>query len=163
MVLTGCLSMEEAYRFIEWRAVFLISGMLPLGIAMENSGTAQILANGMVDALGPYGPIAIIGGLFLLTSLASQLMPNPVVTVLMAPIAINTAINIGLSPYTFMMAVAISASASFLSPVGHPANVLVMGPGGYRFNDYFKVGLPLTVLIMLLTLLLLPIFWPFSI
>ena len=91
---------------------------------------------------------------------ASQFMPNAVVTVLMAPIAINTANNLGLSPYALMMTIAIAASAAFLSPVGHPANVLVMGPGGYRFSDYIRVGLPLTILVLLITLLVLPIFWP---
>jgi di/tricarboxylate transporter len=160
MVLTGCLNMEEAYRFIDWRAVFLIAGMLPLGIAMQASGAAQFLAEAVVQTAGGYGPIALIAGLFLLTTLASQFMPNAVVMVLMAPIAINTSQNLALSPYALVMAVAIAASASFLSPVGHPANILVMGPGGYRFIDYIKVGLPLSILVLIVTLLVLPIFWP---
>ena len=87
-------------------------------------------------------------------------MPNAVVTVLMAPIAINTALDLRLSPYALMMVVAIAASASFLSPVGHPSNILVMGPGGYRFVDYIKVGLPLTIIVLIITLLVLPVFWP---
>ena len=130
MVLTGCLSMEEAYRSIDWRAVFLIACMLPLGIAMEQSGAAQLLADGMVSLVGDMGSVALMTGLFLLTSLASQFMPNAVVTVLLAPIAITTGSSLGISPYALMMVVAIAASASFMSPVGHPANVLVMGPGG---------------------------------
>ncbi|MGD8752751.1 MAG: SLC13 family permease, partial [Anaerolineales bacterium] len=136
MVLTGCLSMDEAYRFIDWRAVFLIAGMLPLGIAMQNSGAARFLAEGVVSMVGGFGPLALVAGMFLLTALASQVMPNPVVTVLMAPIAISTAYNLDMSPFALMMVVALAASASFLSPVGHPANVLIMGPGGYRFGDY---------------------------
>lgn len=161
MILTGCLKMEEAYRYIEWKAVFLIAGMLPLGIAMEQTGAAQFLANGMVSLVGGLGPIAVLAGFFLLAALASQVMPNPAVAVLLAPIALNTASDLGISPYTIMMAVAVSASAAFLSPVGHAANVLVMGPGGYRFSDYIKVGLPLTLVTMTVVLLVMPLFWPF--
>ncbi len=160
MVLTRCLPMEEAYRQVDWRAVFLIAGMLPLGIAMEQSGTAQFLAEGMVAVVGGLGVYALLTGLFILTSVASQFMPNAVVTVLMAPIAINTAVDLNLSPYALMMVVAIAASASFMSPVGHPANVLVMGPGGYHFRDYVKIGLPLTLIVLIVTLLVLPIVWP---
>ena len=149
MVLTRCLTMEEAYRSIEWKAVFLIAGMLPLGIAMEQTGAASFLAEGMVGLVGPLGPLAVMAGLFLLAALASQVMPNPAVAVLLAPIALNTANDLGISPYPLMMAVAVSASAAFLSPVGHSANVLVMGPGGYRFSDYTKVGIPLTLVVLL--------------
>jgi di/tricarboxylate transporter len=92
--------------------------------------------------------------------MASQVMPNPAVVVLLAPIALNAANDMGMSPYSLMMTVALSASASFLSPVAHPANVLIMGPGGYRFTDYIKVGLPLTLVVLVVTLLVLPIFWP---
>lgn len=162
MILTGCLSMEDAYRHIDWRAVFLIACMLPLGIAMQKTGTAQLLAEGMVALVGDYGAIALLAGLFLLTNVASQFMPNAVVTVLMAPIAINTAADQSLSPYALMMVVAIAASASFMSPVGHPANVLIMGPGGYRFTDYVRIGIPLTIVVLLVTLIVLPIFWPLS-
>ena len=160
MILTGCLNMDEAYRYIEWRAVFLIAGMLPLGIAMENSGAARFITEGVISIVGGLGHTVLIISLFALTSLASQFMPNPVVTVLMAPIAINTALDLGLSPYALMMVVALAASASFLSPVGHPANLLIMGPGGYRFTDYIKVGLPLTLVVLVVTLFALPLFWP---
>ncbi len=161
MVLTRCLTMEEAYRAIEWKAVFLIAGMLPLGIAMEQTGAARFLAEGMVGLVGPLGPLAVMAGLFVLAALASQVMPNPAVAVLLAPIALNTAADLGIRPYPFMMAVAISASAAFLSPVGHSANILVMGPGGYRFADYTKVGIPLTLVVLVVVLLVVPIVWPF--
>ncbi len=161
MVLTRCLTMEEAYRSIEWKAVFLIAGMLPLGIAMEQTGAANFLAEGMVGLVGPSGPLAVLAGLFILAALASQVMPNPAVAVLLAPIALNTANDLGISPYPLMMAVAVSASAAFLSPVGHSANVLVMGPGGYRFSDYTKVGIPLTLVVLLIVVLVVPFFWPF--
>ena len=160
MVLTGCLSMDEAYRFIEWNAVFLIAGMLPLGIAMEKTGTAQFLAEGVISLVGPLGPMAILAAMFILASLSSQIMPNAAVAVLLAPIALNAAADLGISPYPLMMTVAISSSAAFLSPVAHASNVLVLGPGGYHLRDYLKVGIPLTLVVMVVTLLILPMFWP---
>jgi di/tricarboxylate transporter len=160
MVLTGCLTMEEAYRSIEWKAVFLIAGMLPLGIAMQQTGAARFLADGVVATVGGLGPLAVVAGLFVLTTLATQVMPNPAVAVLLAPIALSTANDLGMSPYALMMTIALAASASFLSPVSHPANVLIMGPGGYRFMDYIRVGLPLSLVVLVITLLVLPIFWP---
>lgn len=161
MILTSCLTMDEAYRAIEWKAVFLIAGMLPLGIAMEQTGAANFLAEAMVGLVGPGGPLAVMAGLFVLAALASQVMPNPAVAVLLAPIALNTANDLGISPYPLMMTVAVSASAAFLSPVGHSANVLVMGPGGYRFSDYTKVGIPLTLIVLVVVIIIMPIVWPF--
>ena len=160
MVLFGCLTMEDAYRSIEWQAVFLIAGMLPLGIALNDTGAAKYLADGVISVAGNFGPLAIIAGLFLMTSLATQFIPTAALVVLMAPIALTTAADLGISPYAVMMAIAMSASSSFMSPVSHPANVLVMGPGGYRFIDYIKVGLPLTLIIFLIVMFILPIFWP---
>jgi di/tricarboxylate transporter len=161
MVLSGALTMEEAYRYIEWPAVFLIAAMLPLGIAMQNSGAADYVANGMLGITGDFGSLAILAGLMILSILASQFMPNAAVVVLMAPIALATARDMDISPLILMMGIAIAASASFLSPVSHPANVLIMGPGGYRFSDYIKVGLPLTIVVVVIALIVLPIFWPF--
>lgn len=161
MILTGCLTMEEAYRSIEWNAIFLIAGMLPLGIAMDQTGAAQLLANGMITLIGGFGPISLLAGFFILAALASQFMPNPAVAVLLAPIALNTAADLSISPYPLMMTVAVSASAAFLSPVGHAANVLVMGPGGYKFSDYVRVGLPLTLLTMIIVLIIVPLVWAF--
>jgi di/tricarboxylate transporter len=161
MILTGCLTMEEAYRSIEWKAIFLIAGMLPLGIAMEQTGAARFLAEWMVQFVGGLGPLAVVAGLFILAALASQVMPNAAVAVLLAPVALNVAQDLGVSPLPLMMAVAISASAAFLSPVGHPSNLLIMGPGGYRFSDFTKVGVPLTLVVLAVVLLVLPIFWPF--
>lgn len=161
MILTGCLNMDEAYRLIEWKAVFLIAGMLPLGIALDHTGAAQLIGDSMIAIIGSAGPLAVSAGLFILASIGSQFMPNPAVAVLLAPIALSTAADMGISPYPLMMVVAVSSSAAFLSPVGHPANLLVMGPGGYRFSDYFKVGLPLTIIVMVVVLLVLPVFWPY--
>jgi di/tricarboxylate transporter len=161
MILTGCLTIDEAHRSIQWKAIFLIAGMLPLGIAFQKTGAASYLAQEMVSLVGGWGPIAIMAGLFILAALASQVMPNPAVAVLLAPIALNTASDLGISPFPLLMAVAVSASAAFLSPVGHSANIMVMGPGGYRFSDYLKVGLPLTLVVLVVVILVMPIFWPF--
>lgn len=161
MILTGCLTIEEAHRSIQWKAIFLIAGMLPLGIALQNTGAASFLAQEMVRLVGAWGPTAIMAGLFILAALSSQVMPNPAVAVLLAPIALNTASDLGISPFPLLMAVAVSASAAFLSPVGHSANIMVMGPGGYRFSDFLKVGLPLTLVVLVVVVLVMPIFWPF--
>jgi di/tricarboxylate transporter len=161
VVLTGCLDMDEAYRYIEWKAVFLIACMLPLGIAMEQTGAAQLVAETVAGTLGALGPHILLAGMFLLGLAATQFMPNPVVAVLMAPIAISSAVDAGLSPYPFALAIAFASSAAFLTPVGHAANVLVMGPGGYRFMDYVKVGFPLALLLLLVVVFVLPLFWPF--
>lgn len=160
MVLSGALSMDEAYRFIDWRSVFLIAGLIPLGIAMESTGAATLIANNVISRVGEYGSLAVMAGIFLLTSLGAQIMPNSVVTVLMAPIAINTAVELQISPYSLMMTVAIAATAAFMSPVSNPANILVMGPGGYKTINYIKIGFPLVLLVLVVVLLVLPIFWP---
>jgi di/tricarboxylate transporter len=162
MVLTSCLTMEDAYRAIDWRAIFLIAGMLPLGTAMEDTGAARYLAEGTLDLLGPFGIWWVIGGLYLVTAMATMIIPTAALVVLMSPIVLSAAADFGIAPHTAMMAIAIAASASFTSPISHPANILVMGPGGYRFVDYLKIGLPLTVLIFSVTMLLLPVVWPIS-
>ena len=162
MVLTGCLTMDEAYQSIEWKAVFLVAGTLPLGIAMEKTGTADLLAALMVNAVGGLGPMALLAGFYILTNLLTQFMSNAASTVLIAPIAIESALRIGSEPYALLMAVAVGASAGFLTPVAHQSNVLVMGPGGYRFGDYFKVGLPLDVLTLITVLVVVPLVWPWS-
>jgi di/tricarboxylate transporter len=160
MVLTGCLSIEEAHESIDWRTVFLVAGMLPLGMAMEATGTAQYLANIMLDALGGFGPIALLGGTYLLAALITQAMSNAAAIVLIVPIAVDTAMALGANHITFTMAVVIGAATSFLSPVGHKANVLVFGPGGYRFFDYARVGAVLTVCLLIVSMIFLPLLWP---
>jgi di/tricarboxylate transporter len=160
MVASRCLTMEEAYRAIDWKSVFLIAGMLPLGIAMSTTGAASYVAEHVLAITGSLGPWGVIFGIYLVTALATMIVPTAALVVLMAPIALKAAADLGVSPQTVMMAVAIAASASFASPISHPANILVMGPGGYRFRDYVKLGLPLTVVVLLVTLLLLPVVWP---
>ena len=161
MVLTGCLSMDEAYESIDWRTVFLVVGMLSLGIAMENTGTARYLADLLLGTLGDYGPLGLLAGIYLLSALITQPMSNAAAIVLMVPIAIDTALGLGVNHLTFTMAVVIGAATSFLTPVGHKANVLVFGPGGYRFFDFTRVGVLLVVLLFIASMIFLPIFWPF--
>ncbi len=160
MVLTGCLSIEEAHTSIDWRTVFLVAGMLPLGVAMEATGTAQYLADIMLKVLGDLGPIALLAGTYLLAALITQVMSNAAAMVLIVPIAVDMALGLGANHLTFTMAVVIGAATSFLSPVGHKANVLVFGPGGYRFFDYGRVGALLTVVLLVVSMIFLPLFWP---
>ncbi len=160
MILGGCLSIEEAHQSIDWKTVFLVAGMLSLGMAMEATGTAQYLANIMLGALGDYGPLALLAGTYLLAALTTQAMSNAAAIVVIVPIALNTAQALGANHITFTMAVVIGAATSFLSPVGHKANVLVFGPGGYRFFDYARVGALLTVALLIVSLIFLPLFWP---
>jgi len=162
MVLTGCLTMDEAYRSIEWRSVFLIAGMLPLGTVMENTGTAQFLADGIVGFAGAWGPLAVLAGIYILAGLITEPMSNAAATVLMVPIAIDIALELGANPQSFVLAVVIGASTSFLTPVGHQSNVLVFGPGGYRFSDFTRVGWLLNVILVVVALLVIPLFWPLS-
>lgn len=162
MVLTGCLNMEQAYHAIDWRAIFLIAGMLPLGIAMQDSGAAAYLASLVMDLLGDAGPWPVIMGLYVLTAMATMIIPTAALVVLMSPIVLSAMADMGLHPSTGMMAVAMAASASFTSPISHPANILVMGPGGYRFVDYLKVGIPLTIIVFVAVMLLLPLLWPLT-
>ena len=160
MVLTRCLNMEQAYRAIDWRAIFLIAGMLPLGAAMQDSGAATFLASKVMELLGDAGPWPVIMGLYILTAMATMIIPTAALIVLMSPIVLSAMSDMGLQPETAMMAVAVAASASFTSPISHPANILVMGPGGYRFVDYLKVGVPLTIVVFITAMILMPILWP---
>jgi di/tricarboxylate transporter len=162
MVLTGCLTMEEAYRAIDWRAIFLIAGMLPLGTAMQDTGAAEYLADQVMLLLGDAGPWPVIAGLYVLTAMATMIIPTAALVVLMSPIVLSAMADMGFAPETAMMAVAMAASASFTSPISHPANILVMGPGGYRFVDYIKVGVPLTIIVFITVMVLLPILWPLT-
>lgn len=158
MVLSRCLDMEEAYRFVQWRALFLIAGMLPMGLALDSSGAARMLAGALLQAVGGLGATGVMAAIFLTGALAAQIMPSPAVALLMGPIALTAAAQSGVPTRQLMMVLVVAASSSFFSPVGHPANVLVMGPGGYRFADFVRVGLPLTFLVMVVALVTVPLF-----
>ncbi len=161
MVVSGALRMEEGYRAIEWRAVVMIGGMLSMGTALEKSGAASLISHNLLHALAPLGNHAVVAGYYLLSMLLTQAMSGAAAAVIIAPIALNAATQLGISPYPLLMAVILGTSSAFLTPVSHPANVLVMGPGGYRFTDYARVGGLLTAIIFALILVLVPVFWPF--
>ncbi|MCB0044436.1 MAG: SLC13 family permease [Caldilineaceae bacterium] len=161
MVLLGCIRVEDVYRSINWESVILIAAMLPMATALENSGGVEAVADLLVNLLGQYGPAAIMAGLFVITAFFSQFISNTATTVLLAPIAAAAAVTLGLSPYPLLMMVAIAASTAFATPISSPVNTLVMVPGGYRFMDYAKVGIPLQVLVLVVALLTIPIFFPY--
>jgi di/tricarboxylate transporter len=161
MILTGVLTMDEAYRAIDWQSVFLIAGMLPLGIAMEETGTARLLADQLVNLIGDFGPVVVLGGVFILTALLTEVISNAAAAVLMVPIAIDAAFGLNVAPEPFVMATVLAASTSFLMPVGHQVNVIIYGPGGYRFSDYTRVGIWLNLIILGLVMTVLPLIWPF--
>jgi di/tricarboxylate transporter len=161
MVLTRCLEPKEAYESIDWRIIVLIAGTLPLGLAMEKSGAARYLADLLIDGIGPFGPWVALAAVILLTSLLTEVMSHAAAAVLVAPIAFNTALDLGADPKPFFLAVAIAASSCFMTPISHQSNALVMGPGGYRFLDYTRVGAPLNLIVWVLATLLIPLFFPF--
>jgi di/tricarboxylate transporter len=164
MVATGCVRPQDMYHEVEWRVIFLIAFMMPLGIAMDekHTGTAKWLADGIVAAAGDYGPLALLGCLVLFTTLITEVMSNAAAAVLVAPIGIAVAVGAGYEPYPFLMGIAIGASTTFLTPIGHQANVLVYGIGNYKFSDFARVGLLLNILVFVIAMVLIPLVWPFT-
>lgn len=161
VVMTGCLELRNAYKAIEWNVLFLIYGMLGIGLAMQNSGGAEWIANGVVGALGGYAPLIILAGIYLLTLVLTELVTNNAVAILMTPIAISVALAIDVSPRPFLVAIMFAASASFITPIGYQTNTYVYGAGGYRFWDFIKVGLPLSLILWITAMVLIPMIWPF--
>ncbi|MBN2388286.1 MAG: SLC13 family permease [Anaerolineales bacterium] len=161
MILSGCVTIDEAYGFIDWKSIVLVAGMLPMSTALENVGLVSLASGQLAASLGTLGPVWVLAGLFLVTSLFTQVLSNTATAVLLAPLALATAQNLGVQPQAFLMAVAIAASMAFASPVASPVNTLVMAAGNYRFSDYMKVGLPLIAILTVLVVLVLPLFWPF--
>jgi di/tricarboxylate transporter len=160
MILAGCLTIDDAYAAVDWKSIVLVAGMLPMSTALEKVGLVEAAAAGLTDAFGLMSPVVILVSLFLITSIFTQVLSNTATTVLIAPIALAAAQNLGARPHAFLMAVAIAASMAFASPVASPTNTLVMGAGNYSFSDYIKVGLPLILLSMLISVLVLPILFP---
>ncbi len=160
MVVVGVLNMDQAYRAIEWRVIFLLGGLLGLGVALETTGVAQSLSELLVRGTGAWGGVAVVSGVYLLTSLLTSVMSNNATAVLVMPIALSAAASLGFDPRPLMIAVAFGASASFMTPVGYQTNLLVYGPGSYRFSDYLRVGGPLNLMFWLIATFLIPVFWP---
>ena len=159
MMLTRCITIQEAYDKIEWTAIILIAATIPLGIAMEKTGAAKVLADYVTQYLGFGGPMVVLAGFFIFTILLTQPMANAACALILAPIAINVANQLQVNPRAFAITIAVAASCTFPTPL-EPVTAIVYGPGKYRFSDYVKVGGLLTVVVMIVTLLIVPIFWP---
>jgi len=162
IILTKCFrNVEEAYKTINWEVVILIGAMLPMSIAIEKTGAATLMSETLVNNLGSYGPLALMAGIYVATSILTMFISNTATAVLFAPIAMRAAIDMDVSPYPFLFAVCVAASMCFASPFSTPPNALVLSAGRYSFMDYVKVGLPLQILFAIVMVLVLPLLWPF--
>ena len=162
MVITGCFrNVEAAYKTINWETIVLFAGMLPMSLALEKTGASEYISNSLVTGLGSYGPIVLMAGIYFTTSLMTMFISNTVTAVLMAPIALQSALQIGVSPVPFLFAVTVAASMCFASPFSTPPNALVMPAGQYTFMDYIKVGLPLQIIMGVVMVFALPLLFPF--
>jgi len=162
MVLTGCLSIEETYQAIDWKVIFLLGGIIPLGLAIEQTGAAAWLADTVLEPFVGSGPLVVLAVLYMVTALLTETMSNNAAAVLLAPIAISLASAMGADPRPFLVAITFAASTSFATPVGYKTNTMIYAPGGYRFLDYTKVGGPLNFVFWILAVLLIPRIWPFG-
>ncbi len=161
LILIGCLTLEEAYEAIDWKVIFLLAGLLTLGIALEKSGAAALIADVFIKYIGHWGPIPLLSAFFFFTTLLTNIMSNNATAALLAPVAIVVAQSQGWSPRPFLMAVMFGASLSFMTPIGYQTNTLIYGPGQYRFSDFIRVGTPLNILCWLILTWLIPVLWPF--
>jgi di/tricarboxylate transporter len=161
MIASGCVRLANIYRIISWSTLVLIAGMLPLATALTKTGATTLMANALVKTLGSLGPSTMLGVVFIVTALVGLFISNSATAVLIAPVAIEAAQALHVSPQAFAMTVAIACSAAYVTPVSSPTNMLVMEPGGYAFGDYVKVGLPMLLLSMLATIVLVRMIYPF--
>jgi len=161
MIIFKCIDIEKAYSSIYWPALMVIIGMMPFAIALERTGAISMAANFLVDNLGAYGPRCVMAGLFLITVLTGLFLANTVTAILIAPLAITSAVAMNASPYPFAMTVAIACSTAFMTPLSSPVNMLVLGPGRYKFSDFFKIGVPFSIIVMLISVIMIPWLFPF--
>lgn len=160
IVFTRCVRLEEIYAELDWMVIFLLAGLIPLGIAMDKTAAAEWLARGIAELLAPAGTVPTVAAFYLCTSLLTSMMSNNATAVVMTPVAILTAVDLGMNPYALLVAVMFGASAEFMTPFGYQTNAMIYAPGGYRFADYLKVGAPLNLLLFLVASFLIPVFWP---
>jgi di/tricarboxylate transporter len=161
MVVTRCLPLRKVYESIDWKIVFLLACLIPMGTALEQSGAADLVVGVLLSGVHGWWPTIVLGALFLLAALLTGVLSNNATALLLAPIAVSTAHAMGVDPRPFLVAVTFAASSAFYTPIGYQTNLLVYGPGGYRFLDYVRVGGPLNALIWIVATLLIPRFFPF--
>jgi di/tricarboxylate transporter len=161
IILTGVMSVEQSYRAIDWTTVILVGALMPLSTAMEQTGAAKMMAEGLVHLVGDAGPLALLAGLFILTAIMGQLISNTATALIVIPIGVAAAQSLGISPRPVLMSVAVAAAGAFLTPIATPTNLMVMGPGGYAFSDYWKLGLPLLIWFFIVSVFFVPLIWRF--
>jgi len=159
MVATGCVKPNEVYSSVDWSVIFLLAGLIPLGVAMERTGAAEWLASVVVVSSGGLDAVIVLGLFYLFTSLITNVVSNNASVVLMIPVAIDTAEAIGADPFSFVLAVTFAASTAMLTPIGYQTNLMVYGPGGYKFTDFFRLGAPLQLILTVVTTLGIVYFW----
>ena len=160
MAVTQIVPVREFYDGVDWPVIILLGAMIPLGGDLQQTGTTELLVSGLLAVVGDLSPILILAIILVITMTVSDVLNNAATAILMAPIAYNIAISLGHNPDAFLMAVAVGASCAFLTPIGHQNNALIMGPGGYRFGDYWRMGLPLEIIIVIVAIPMLLLFWP---
>jgi di/tricarboxylate transporter len=161
MVVTGCIQMRDAYRALQADVLLLIAGTIALGTAMAKTGASQVYAEAFLSLFSSYSPAIVLGAMILLTSISTQVLSNNATAVLLLPVAISTALGIGVDPKPFIIGVCFGASACYATPIGYQTNLMVFGPGGYRFMDYLRLGIPLNIFVILAGMFLIPLIWPF--
>ena len=161
LVLLRVLTVPQAYKGIDWNTCILVGGMIPLATAMRNSGAAELLADQLISIVGGFGPRAILAGLFLVTFALTSVMSNTAAALVMLPIAVATGVELGVSPMALIIGVTVGAHAALLTPVATPVNLMVVGPGGYKFGDFWKYGLPIGIWWLIVVTFLVPLYWKF--
>jgi di/tricarboxylate transporter len=162
VVALGCLEADEAYRSIRWDLLMLIFGMLALGLAMDKTGAGRLIVETFVALVGGLGPLAMLAAIYFITSALTEFMSNNAAAILLTPIAIGLAQQLGVDPRPFVVAVMFAASASFATPIGYQTNTFVYNAGGYKFTDFVRVGLPLNLILWLIAVLIIPVIWPLA-
>ena len=161
IILSGIMNVEQSYRAIGWTTVILVGAMMPLSTAMVETGAAKLMAEHLVNLVGDAGPVALLAGLFVLTAIMGQLISNTATALIVIPIGVAAATSMGISPRPVLMSTAVAAAAAFLTPIATPTNLMVMGPGGYAFSDYWKLGLPLLIWFFVVAVFIVPLIWRF--